>query len=202
VRTSVVSAIMLAAAVGGSEATHAQNITVGAKFGYSRSSLTEAELFSSEGDFLMGGYFSLGVGRILYLSAEGLYEQRRASSEQSDAFEQVFLSVPLLVGARLSTGLLQPRLYAGASVSFALDCTSIEGSVTVGDPECSQLLDTRGQTWSGAVGAGLDLALLLVVLNADVRYNFGLSEISSDPAFASKWNGWMFTLGAGIRLGG
>ena len=199
-RTRLVVVVMGLGAVCLSQAVQAQNITVGAKFGYIRSSLTDAADFSSDGEMVFGGYLSLGVGSTLYLSAEGLYEQRRASSEV-DGFEQVFLSVPLLVGARLGSGLLQPRLYGGPSVSFALDCTSIEGSVTIGDPECSQLLSTKGQTWSGVVGAGLDVALLLVVVHADLRYNFGLSDISSDPAFDSKWNGWMVLLGAGIRLG-
>ena len=38
-----------------------------------------------------------------FVAAEGLYEERKASSsdsEQNDSFQQVFLSVPLLVGAR------------------------------------------------------------------------------------------------------
>ena len=204
-RDKVLFATLLCGLVLGAEGLQAQNMTFGAKLGYTSSSLTEAEGFSSDGGLVLGGYLGLGLGETFFLAAEGLYDQRKASSadsEQNDSFEQVFLSVPLLIGARFGTGLLQPRIYGGVSVSFALDCKETTGGMTVGDPQCSERLDIRGQTWSGAVGAGLDVSLLVLVVNADVRYNIGLTEISADPDIESKWNGWMFTLGAGIRLGG
>ena len=204
VRYKVLFVMLLCGLAVGVQGLQAQDMTFGAKLGYTSSSLTEAEGFSSDGGLVLGGYLSLGLGKTFFLAAEGLYDQRKASSsnsEQNDSFEQVFLSVPLLIGARFGTGLLQPRIYGGVSVSFALDCKETTGGMTVGDPQCSELLDIRGQTWSGAIGAGLDVALLVLVVNADVRYNIGLTGISNDPALESKWNGWMFTLGAGIRLG-
>ncbi len=57
--------------------------------------LTEAEGLSSDGGLILGGYLGLGLGNTWFLAAEGLYEERKASSsdsEQNDSFRQVFLS--------------------------------------------------------------------------------------------------------------
>jgi len=59
----------------------------------------------------------------------------------------------------------------------------------------------RDGSYVGWIGGGLDVALGFIRLNGDVRYNLGLSKVVDEEGVDTKWNSWMFLVGAGIGLG-
>ena len=175
----------------------AQNITLGAKAGYSLANLTDVEDVTQKGAFAGGGFVSLGLGNI-FLAAEALYAQRKVESGGVVALTQDFVEIPAMLGTRLAGGIFQPKLYVGATAAFESKCSVDNVTAALGVSDCASL-DTKSAIWSATFGGGLDLNLGVIVLTTDVRYNLGLTKISGTSD--AKWNTWMLLGGVAFRLG-
>jgi hypothetical protein len=202
-------ALVLGLGLASADRALAQNITLGAKGGYTLSKPTDLEEASSKGGFALGAYLNFGLSENLFLGIEGLYAERKSAApsesatDAEDQIKQAFLEVPAYIGGRLSAGMLQPKLYAGAMAAFETTCTlSVEGTGISESGDCSaEGLDTKSVNWSAIFGGGLDVALTAIILSADVRYNLGLTNLADEPEAQEKWNHWEFLLGVGFRLG-
>jgi hypothetical protein len=114
------------------------------------------------------------------------------------ALTQDFVEIPAMLGTRLAGGLVQPKLYLGATAAFESKCSVESVTMIPGVGDCASL-DTESAIWSATFGGGLDLALGFIMLTTDVRYNLGLTAIGGGTD--SKWNTWMLLAGLGFRLG-
>ena len=152
---------------------------------------------SSKTGFQGGAFLDIGFGSTFHLQPELLYSDRSSGNDIS-TFSQAFVEIPVLFKAAFGTGLLQPALYVGPSLSFETSC-KVDVS-TVGSEDCSnQLVDTNSSNWALVFGGNLDVAVGPVILIGDIRYNLGLSDIS--PNDSGKWNFWSFMVGVGFGLG-
>ncbi len=160
---------------------------------------------SSESDFVGGAFVMFGVSSRLRFQVEALYSKRSAalvSENTKGTLTQDFFEVPLILGVALMKGIINPRLYGGASASFESGCnvTIDEGLEASGD--CKSLFgaDSENTQWAAIAGLSLDVHLTVVSLLADVRYNYGLSSIVQDAD--ATWRYWSVMVGASIGIGG
>ena len=181
----------------GSLGASAQNITLGAKAGYSLADLSDVQDLTQQGAFAGGGFLSVGLGK-MFLAVEGLYAQRKVESSGVVAFTQDVVEIPATLGTRLAGGFVQPKLYLGAAAAFESKCSVDAIAAPFGVGDCTTL-DTKSAVWSAVFGGGLDISLGLIVITTDVRYNLGLTTINDSTD--AKWNTWMVLAGLGFRLG-
>jgi opacity protein-like surface antigen len=182
----------------------AQGITLGAQGGYNYAQLSDIPTDVSEvgdkGSFVVGAFVDIQFHPLLFIGVEGNYLENKSDITDADGtsnFKQAYVQIPAYLGARLLSGMFQPVLYAGASVSFETTCDLTLGTLT---GSCSDAeLDTKSSIWSAVFGGGLDVSLGSIVLNGDIRYNLGLSKVAPDED--TKWNTWMAMVGVGFKLG-
>ena len=175
----------------------AQNVTLGAKAGYSLGDLADVQDITQQGAFAGGGFVSIGFGN-MFLAVEGLYAQRKVESSGVASFTQDVVEIPATIGKRLAGGLVQPKLYLGAAAAFESKCSVDAITMPLGVGNCATL-DTKSAVWSAVFGGGLDISLGLIVITTDIRYNLGLTTINDSTD--AKWNTWMLLAGLGFRLG-
>ena len=185
----------------------AQGLTLGAQGGYNYAQLSQLPVDIDEvgdkGGLAIGAFLDIQFHRTLFLSVEGNYVEYKNDLTvglDSGVITHRYFQVPAFLGARLLTGLVQPVLYAGASASFETKC-QIDPE-TGATQDCSDPgvdITTKNVTWNAVFGGGVNIALAMVVLNADLRYNLGLTEAAEDDP--TKWNSWMALVGIGFRLG-
>jgi len=183
----------------------AQGITLGAQGGYNYSQIsdvpTDLDAVGDKGGLVVGAFLDIQFHSLVFLSVEGNYVERKSEiteTGETGEFKQNYIDIPALLGVRLMSGMLQPVLYAGGMVSFETKCTL---STDLFSESCTDLdFGTKSNIWSAVFGGGLDIALSAIRINADVRYNLGLSEVVDDDE--AKWNSWMVLVGIGFGLGG
>ncbi len=183
----------------------AQGLTLGAQGGYNYAQLsdvpTDLDEVGDKGSFVIGAFLDIQFHETLFLGVEGNYVEYKseltAAGETGD-LKQAFIQVPAVLGARLLTGMIQPVVYAGATANFETTCTIDPGTGTAED--CSvDTVDTKNVTWNAVFGGGVNISLAMIVLNADLRYNLGLSKAAEGED--TKWNSWMALVGIGFKLG-
>jgi len=198
-------AVMLGLGVAGISDGQAQGLTLGAHGGYNYAQLsdipTDIEKVGDKGSFVLGAFLNIQFHRTLFLGVEGNYvEYKNDLTEGLDegVIKHNYIQVPAYLGARLLTGIIQPVVYAGAAASFETTCKiDPEG---LDSQDCEDIgLQTENLTWNAVFGGGLNIALPMIVISADLRYNLGLTEVAEDDD--PKWNSWMALVGVGIRLG-
>ena len=96
------------------------------------------------------------------------------------------LDVPVLLGTKVGLGPLGVRFMAGPVVSFVLD-KNLSGNTVL---EAYDKDKYKDQNWGAQFGAGVDIANITL----DLRYEAGLSNVSSDDTF-KKQNLWQLSLG-------
>jgi hypothetical protein len=188
----------------GTSDAQAQGITLGAQGGYNYAQLsdipTDVDEVGDKGSFVIGAFVDIQFHPLLFIGVEGNYLENKSDITDADGtfnFKQAYFQIPAYLGARLLSGMFQPVLYAGASISIETTCDLTLGTIT---GSCSDAeLDTKSSIWSAVFGGGLDVALGSIVLNGDVRYNLGLSKVAPDED--TKWNTWMAVVGIGFKLG-
>ena len=198
-----IRALMFVSVLGlalGSASLEAQSLSLGLKGGVALSNVTDLDSTSSGTGFAGGAYLGIGLTSIT-IQPEVLYVQRKFSAPgtgtEEDEFTSNYIDIPLVIGFRLGTPMVAPMIYVAPTASFETTC-SIEGTAS-GD--CSDLnISTTSTLWSIGVGGSLDLAVGPILLTGDVRYDIGLTKI--EEGSDSKWNNWLFMVGAGFRIGG
>ncbi|KPK65243.1 MAG: hypothetical protein AMS21_05185 [Gemmatimonas sp. SG8_38_2] len=192
------AAVVLGLVLAGVSDAQAQGLHLGIQGGYNYAQLSDVPSdigeIGDKGSFVVGAYVDIQFHKLLFIGVEGNYVEYKSEAD-GDVFKQGQIQIPAYLGVRLANGLLQPNLYAGAAASFEASC-DIE-SVSCEDADVS----TKSAIWSAVFGGGLDVALGFIRLNGDVRYNLGLSKVVDEEGVDTKWNSWMFLVGAGIGLG-
>jgi len=174
-------------------------MTLGVKGGVNSAKLGGLDVgsTSSKTGFQGGAFLDIGFGSTFHLQPELLYSDRSTEGNVA-TLSQAFVEIPVLFKAAFGTGLLQPALYAGPSLSFKTSCErDIGGTVT----DCDDLAgaDFSSTNWAVVFGGNLDVAVGPVILIGDIRYNLGLSTIEGDGS--GKWNFWSFMVGVGFGIG-
>ena len=191
-------AVMFGLVLSGASDAQAQGLHLGLQGGYNYAQLSDVPSDISEigdkGSFVIGAFVDIQVHKLLFIGVEGNDVEYKSEADL-EVFKQGQVQIPAYLGVRLASGLLQPNLYAGAAASFEASC-SVE-SVSCEDLDIS----TKSAIWSAVFGGGLDVALGFIRLNGDVRYNLGLTKVIDEEGVDTKWNSWMFLVGAGIGLG-
>jgi hypothetical protein len=198
------AAVVVCLGFAGMSDAQAQGLTIGAQGGYNYAQLsdvpTEISDVGDKGSFVVGAFLDIQFHKTLFLGLEANYVEFK--SEVTDIsgtgeIQQAYIQAPVYLGARLLTGMFQPVVYGGATANVEATCDLDSGAGAV---DCAtEGLDTKSVTWNAVFGGGLNIALPMIVLSADLRYNLGLSEVAEDDD--TKWNSWMALVGVGIRLG-
>ena len=200
-------AVAMALGLAGTSDAQAQGITLGVQGGYNYSQFsdipTDVDEVGNKGGLVAGAFLDIQFHKMLFLGVEGMYAEYKSDITDTDgtiAFKQAYIEVPAYLGVRLLTGMLQPVLYAGASVAFETTCDLSFESLS---ESCTDLdIPTKSSIWSAVFGGGLDVALGAIRLNGDIRYNLGLTEVLDEEGETTKWNSWMALVGIGFGLGG
>jgi len=200
-------AVVLGLGLAGISDAQAQGITLGAQGGYNYAKMSDLPTDVSEvgekGGLVVGAFVDIQFHKLLFLGVEGLYVENKndiTSEGETGEFKQAYVQIPAYLGARLLTGMLQPVVYAGASVSFETTCGI---STDIFSESCTDLdIPTKSSIWTAVFGGGLDVALGAIRLNGDIRYNLGLTKVLDEEGEETKWNSWMALVGIGFGLGG
>ncbi|UCC83420.1 MAG: PorT family protein [Gemmatimonadota bacterium] len=204
-RAMFAAAVVLCLGFAGISDAQAQGFTLGAQGGYNYAQLsdvpTDLDDVGDKGSFVVGAFLDIQFHETLFLGVEGNYVEYKneltAGTETGD-IKQAYIQVPAVLGARLLTGMIQPVVYGGVTANFETTCEIDPGTGTTED--CSvDTVDTKNVTWNAVFGGGVNISLAMIVLNADLRYNLGLSKAAEDED--TKWNSWMALVGIGFKLG-
>jgi hypothetical protein len=167
----------------------------GAKGGVNLTKFKTTNTFSSDnrGGYYAGIWARLG-GAGLHLQPE-LYLSGKNSTlvtsiGQNNKVKFTNLDLPVLVGTKIGAAGFGVRLNAGPVISFNLDKEQNF------DQAASAAFkgEFKDKTFALQFGVGLDIGKI----NADLRYEYGLSEINSTIYPTTKLN--LFTLGIGFRI--
>jgi len=140
------------------------------KGGLSFGSATESAYLpdlSTKTGFAGGLSFGLPLGSVVELRPELLYVQKGGKLANDDSFTLNEINIPLLLQLDIPITGLMPYVYAGPQGELELKCTAF-------DTDC---VDTSSFRWGAVGGVGIRLAK---VISIEGRYNWTLSEISSD----------------------
>lgn len=196
------------------ESTLAQQLSVGARGGYVRSTLswdgTEPVETSWNPNFHVGAVSRLEIHRIFALQLEVWYVEKgsgaRLPAESADGdFEVSYLEIPLLVQFRVPLSpdsRVAPRLFAGPSVAYELDCGV---SLVIGGDEVNwdcddPNIDVQRKTtaFDLVFGAGIDIEAGPGAILLDAMYDLGLTNLNDAPETPDdtiKSKAWMLSLG-------
>lgn len=151
---------------------------------------------SSKTGFQLGAY--LRIGTKYYLQPELLYSVKGGVIEVAENsvslgkqdYKMGTMDIPVLVGTKLfSLPMVNVRAFAGPIASFVIS-KDLTIDNLVPDKEDIKL---KNAIWSAAIGAGVDVMMFTL----DVRYEFGLNNISdnSDTFKSMKSNTFNVSLG-------
>jgi len=161
----------------------AQGFHIGLQGGVNVSSLTgeDVETYLGSGDLsnkigAVGGIvLQLDLSPMFAVSLEPFYTQKGilVSSGGNDmTFDLAYVSVPLMLKYYIPLGPVKPSIQAGGSLSFNTLAQAVQDGE--GDP-----VDEISSTDVGVIaGVGLDIDKFFI----NVRYEIGLTDVSTDPA--------------------
>ncbi len=205
-RSGSVAVMMAAVAtlLAGVASPTAAQVTVGARLGTNLADLRSVEdVETNRESATLGGVWA-NFGGTVSVQPELLFSKRKASFTEGGLtlpFTQNFIEIPALLMYRLGTGVVQPSVYGGASVSFETDCDTDFSALPAGPGGCSDFFgaDTESRLWAGIVGAALHLQVGPVIVGLDARYNHGFTALAPDSDV--KWSYYSVGVEAGIGLG-
>lgn len=205
-RATFATAVILCLGFAGISEAQAQGITLGAQGGYNYAQLSDVptgiDEVGDKGGFVVGAFLDIQFHEMLFLGIEGNYVEFKNEATEAGGtgvIKQAVIQAPAVLGVRLLKGIVQPVVYAGGAANFETTCEIDPEGFEATD--CSaEGIDTKSVTWTAVFGGGVNIALPMIVLSADLRYNLGLTEAADNAD--SKWNSWMALVGVGIRLGG
>jgi hypothetical protein len=213
-KTAATALIVLFTALSIPAATIAQQLSVGARGGYVRSTIswdgTEQVETSWNPNFHIGAVSRLEIHRNLALQLEVWYVEKssgaRLPAESADGdLELSYLEIPLLVQIRVPLGpnsRVAPRLFAGPSVAFELDCgvsLIIDGDVVNWDCDAPNIeVERKTAAVNLVFGAGIDIQAGPGAIFLDAMYDLGLTNLNDDPEAPDetiKSKAWLLSLG-------
>jgi hypothetical protein len=176
-------AILLGAALSFlSSGAFAQDFHLGLQAGANVSSLTGEDVatYVSGGSLThkigaVGGVIlQLGLSEMFAISLEPLYTQKGilTSSGGDTTFDLAYVSVPLMLKYYIPLGPVKPYVQAGGAVSFNTLANAINDGGT------TALTDIEPTEVGVIAGAGLEIDKFLI----NIRYEIGLTNVSTDPA--------------------
>lgn len=156
---------------------------------------------SSKTGFQIGAY--LRIGTKYYLQPELLYSVKGGVLEvagdavnpltKKSEYKMGTMDIPVLVGTKLfSLPMVNVRAFAGPIASFIIS-KDLTGGNFVPDKDDIKL---KNAIWSAAIGAGVDV----MMFTFDVRYEFGLNNISDDEASFSSMKSNTFNVSLGWKV--
>lgn len=196
------------------DSTLAQQLSVGARGGYVRSTIswdaTEPVETSWNPNFHIGAVSRLEIHQNFALQLEVWYVEKGSGAslpaESADGdFELSYLEIPLLAQVRVPLGpdsRVTPRLFAGPSVALELDCgvsLIIDGDVVNWDCDAPNIEVERKTTAVDLVfGAGIDIQAGPGAILLDAMYDLGLTNLNDNPEAPDdtiKSKAWLLSLG-------
>jgi len=153
--------------------------------------------------FTLGAVLEVGLGGNLFLQPEAVFIQKGSELELPTLGEKInvnYLDIPILLKVKLlNADLININLLAGPSFGLALN-----GEETVGN----QTVDINFGGENGLkrfdlginAGGGVGVNLGTIGVFGDVRYLFGISDISDDSDREIKNKGLNISLGLMFRL--
>ncbi len=212
---SVVAALALTALL--ATAGFAQNVTAGAKAGIDFADLggdiediieTETDLKTG---FSVGGFLGVDLHRLFRLQGEVQYVQKGAKASEAGIEAKFKISyvevlVPLTVTIPVE-GIVVPRLYAGPSLAFELDCKIEQSDATVSvEDDCADVdAPTNSVDYGVFFGGGIDIQAGPGHITLDVLYNLGIGDIAdedpTDPVVDVSNKNIQVLAGYGFRIG-
>ena len=199
----------------------AQGVTAGVKAGVDFADLggdfedvIEASTDMKTG-FSAGAFLGFDLHRLFRLQAEAQYVQKGAKASEEGvtgtfSLNYVEVLVPLTLLIPVEGAAVQPRLYAGPSIAFELDCkikledTGVEVEFDCADPPVGVDIDaeTKSVDFGAFFGAGIDIPAGPGAVTLDVLYNLGLADIDdSDPVIDVKNRNIQILAGYGFAIG-
>lgn len=169
---------------------------LGAKGALNFSTLhSEGKLFSSDSKtgYQLGLWGRIGIAGF-HIQPEAYYASKKAGLEMiegstTESAEATFtsLDVPILLGTKIGIGPIGFRIQAGPVFSFVQD-----GEI---EPNTLFSFDDYKKNSTGIIGGvGIDISKLTV----DLRYEHGLTNLSSNSAEEQKIRMWSIGLGFAI----
>lgn len=156
---------------------------------------------SSKTGFQLGAYVRIGTK--FYVQPELLYSVKGGILEVAgDAVNPIgvkseykmgTMDIPVLVGTKLfSLPMVNVRAFAGPIASFVISKDLTIGNLVPDDED----IKLKNAIWSAAVGAGVDVMMFTL----DVRYEFGLNNISDDATAFSSMKSNTFNVNLGWKI--
>lgn len=190
--------LSLAVALGAFSYSQAQvlpSIQFGIKAGANLSSFSTQNTFSSDNraGYLGGFWARFGAAGINFqpeLYITGKYTKLSDGAGNVNDVKFTSIDVPLLLGYRIGALGIAGRLNTGPLVSFLINKDQSFGNAAAN----AVRLNTKNQAFGWQFGAGLDVQKLTV----DLRYEAGLTKLSTDNGQSTRIN--MFNLSLGYRI--
>lgn len=187
----------------------AQRLHFGLRGGVNRAG-AEAEGTAFESDTGTETGFHLGVIALadisdwLALQTEFLYSKKGfAEGDGGIALDLTYFEIPVLAVVKLPLP-LSPRLFSGPVLGLESGCdVTFEGETTDCESARQGAPRTRGADSGIIFGAGLSFDFGPGMLNGDIRYNHGLTDISetSETIDSIKTRTWYVSAAYLITLG-
>ena len=162
-------------------------ISVGLRGGLSYSELSGEQINTDSKTGFMGGvYAGVKISNNWVIMPEVSYIQKGAKVEGADIgtgapltvttdIDYVELLLPIGINFSVESESLQPRLYAGPTLGFALSC---EVKPDTDEPPSDCKDDIKSSDYGIVFGFGVELGSGLGAFLADLRYDYGIADIN------------------------
>lgn len=166
----------------------AQNFSVGPIIGLNYSNLRgDVENNSGKLGFAGGIFANYSITDEFGLTGQVLYSQQGAKFEVSgieNSFKLSYVQIPVLGAYYFGKDKFRPKVLLGPQFGFLLSATDKDGNDL--DPN-GTLLETTDFGVTGGLGFNYNLAPK-IWLNADVRYNLGLTDLDKSTTSIQNSN--------------
>lgn len=158
-----------------------QSLDLGIKAGANFASISDVTGLKNKTGFQAGIFAGIGFTEKVGIQADLMYSQQGGEFKGGD-FDLTYINIPIVLKYYLIQGL---NIQAGPQFGFVVD-----DKLSFGDINAKA--KAKDFDLSGVVGAGYDFPLGIRV---DARYNFGLTDVSSEEGFKGKNNVFSLALG-------
>ena len=191
----ILSIAIVLGAIGYTQAQILPSIQFGIKAGANLSSFSKENNFSSDNraGYLGGLWARFGAAGInfqpeLYITGKNTKLTDAAGNVNDVKFTSI--DVPLLLGYRIGALGIAGRLNTGPLISFVINKDQSAGDA-IGN---AIRLNTKDQAFAWQFGAGVDIQKLTI----DLRYEAGLTKLTTDNGQSTRIN--MYNLSLGYRI--
>lgn len=191
----ILSLALVMGAISYSQAQILPSIQFGIKAGANLSSFSKQNTFSSDNraGYLGGIWARFGAAGINFqpeLYVTGKYTKLSDGAGNVNDVKFTSIDVPLLLGYRIGALGIAGRLNTGPMVSFVINKDQSAGNAVAN----AVRLNTKDQAFAWQFGAGVDIQKLTI----DLRYEAGLTKLTTDNGQSTRIN--MYNLSLGYRI--